>query len=110
MSTTFWLMVCRHRPGLDALRAAHRDAHRAHVASGGGGLARVLVGSATTDEDGASPTGNFGILEAASREAAEAFAAADPYALAGLVETIEITPLSAQFQAHRIDPMTPRAA
>jgi hypothetical protein len=44
--------------------------------------------------DGASPTGNFGILEAA-REAAEAKA---DYALAGLVETIEITPLSAQFR------------
>ena len=110
MSTTFWLMVCRHRPGGDAIRAENRDAHRAHVASGGRGLARVLVGSAITAEDGVSPTGNFGILEAPSREAAEAFAAADPYALAGIVETIEIVPLAAGFQAHRIDPMTPRDA
>lgn len=108
MSTTFWLMVCRHRPGMDEIRAATREAHRAHVASGGGGLARVLVGSAITDEGGSASEGNFGILEAPSREAARAFAEADPYCRAGIVETIEITPLAATFQAHRIDPMTPK--
>lgn len=105
--TAHWLMVCRHRPGLGAVREANRDAHRRHVATGGGGVARVLIGSALLGEDGATPIGNFGVMEAPTREAVAAFAAADPYAVAGLVETVEITALPAQFQAHRIDPMTP---
>jgi uncharacterized protein len=46
------------------------------------------------------------VLEAPSREAAQAFAENDPFALAGLVESIEITALASRFQAHRIDPMT----
>ncbi|WP_246529438.1 YciI family protein [Microvirga zambiensis] len=103
----YWLMTCRHRRDAPALREQHRDAHRQHVASGGGGLVRVLIGSALTEDDGEAPNGNFGILEAPSREAAQAFAESDPYALAGLVEAIEITALASRLQAHRIDPMTP---
>lgn len=102
----YWLMVCRHRPNAADLREQHREAHRQHVATGGGGLAKVLIGSALTEDDGETPTGNFGILEAPSREAARAFAENDPYARAGLVESIEITALASRFQAHRIDPMT----
>jgi uncharacterized protein YciI len=69
-------------------------------------LARVLIGSALTEDDGETPLGNFGVLEAPTREAAEAFARADPLALAGVVETIEVVALASRFQAHRIDPMT----
>ncbi|WP_262296982.1 YciI family protein [Microvirga sesbaniae] len=103
----YWLMICRHRGDAAALREQHREAHRQHVATGGGGLARVLIGSALTEDDGETPHGNFGVLEAPSREAARAFAESDPYALAGIVESIEITALASRFQAHRIDPMTP---
>ena len=102
----YWLMICRQKPGMAELREQHRDGHREHVATGGGGLARVLIGSALTEDDGEAPLGNFGILEAPSREAAQAFAENDPFALAGLVESIEITALASRFQAHRIDPMT----
>jgi uncharacterized protein len=102
----YWLMTCRHKPDAAALREAHRDAHRHHVATGGGGIARVLIGSALTADDGETPIGNFGVLEAATREAAQAFAENDPYARAGLVDSIEIVALASRFQAHRIDPMT----
>jgi hypothetical protein len=86
--------------------------------TGGNGAAKVLVGSALTGDDGETPIGNFGVLEAPSREAAQAFAENDPYALAGLVESIEIVALASRFQAQasRIEPMTrqdsndPRAA
>jgi uncharacterized protein len=104
--TMYWLMTCRHRPDAAALREQHRDAHRQHVLSGGGGIAKVLIGSALTDDDGETPVGNFGVLEAPSREAARAFAENDPYALAGLVDSIEITALASRFQADRINPMT----
>jgi uncharacterized protein YciI len=102
----YWLMICRHRANANDLRERHRDAHREHVATGGGGLAKVLIGSALTEDDGETPIGNFGILEAASREAAMAFAENDPYTRAGLVESIEIIALASRFQANRIDPMT----
>ena len=102
----YWLMTCRHRSDGDDLRQRHREAHRQHVATGGGGVAKVLIGSALTGDDGETPIGNFGVLEAPSREAARRFAETDPYAVAGLVESIEITALASRFQAHRIDPMT----
>lgn len=102
-----WLMICRHRPGMEALRTATREAHRAHVVSGHDGRVRVLIGSALTEDDGATGFGNFGILEAPDRATAVAFAEADPYARAGIVATIEITALATAFQAHRIDPMSP---
>lgn len=102
----YWLMVCRHKPGSAALRDATREAHRAYVASGGDGGARVLTGSAITEDDGETATGNFGVLEAATRQAATDFAWNDPYALAGIVESVEITALASRFQANRIDPLT----
>src|SRR5690349_7153185 len=102
----YWLMICRHKRGMADLREQNREAHRHHVSTGGGGLAKVLIGSAITDDDGETPIGNFGVLEAPSREAAQAFAENDPFDLAGLVEHIEITALASRFQAHRIDPMT----
>ena len=66
----------------------------------------MLIGSALTADDGETPIGNFGVLEAPTREAAQAFAENDPYARADLVESIEIVALASRFQAHRIDPMT----
>ncbi len=71
-------MIFRQKPGTQALREQHRDAHREHVATGGGGLARVLIGSALAEDDGETPIGNFGVLEAPTREAAQAFADNDP--------------------------------
>lgn len=104
----FFLMRCLHHEDQDAARDTHRPSHRAWVQSGGDGLAAVLIGSALVDEGGSS-IGNFGILEAASVEAARAFAEGDPFNRAGIVAAIELTRLPDTFQAARIsDPMTAR--
>lgn len=104
----FFLMRCLHHPGMDARRDALRPAHREWVGSGGGGKVSVLIGAALQDDEGSS-IGNFGILEAASRADAQAFAEGDPFARDGIVADIELTPLPDTFQAHRIaDPMSPR--
>ena len=103
----YFLMVCRHNPDVDALRDELRPKHRDWVKSGGDGLATVLTGSALWDSDGTG-IGNFGILEADSLEKAEAFAHNDPFALGGVVRSVEFTRLADGFQAGRIDPMTQR--
>jgi len=104
----FFLMRCLHHPGMDTARDQHRPAHRAWVQSGGEGLAIVLIGSALLDEAGQS-IGNFGILEAKNAAEARALAEGDPFNRAGIVASIELTPLPATFQAERIsNPMTLR--
>ena len=104
----FFLMRCLHHKGQDAARDTHHPSHRAWVQSGGEGLTAVLIGSALVDEGGSS-IGNFGILEAASLEEAQAFAQGDPFNRAGIVAAIELTQLPDTFQAARIsDPMTQR--
>lgn len=97
----FFLMRCLHHPGRDADRDRLRADHRAWVASGGGGLASVLIGSALLDDTGGG-MGNFGILEAASAANARRFAEGDPFAQGGVVREIEITPLPDSFQQDRI--------
>lgn len=104
----YFLMRCLHHPGMDERRDTIRPDHRGWVGSGGQGLVSVLIGSALVDLDGTS-LGNFGILEARSAEEARRFAEGDPFARAGIVREIEITPLPATFQAARIaEPMSPR--
>ncbi len=102
----YFLMVCRHHDGMDEKREAVRSEHKQWVVSGGEGSAVVLIGSATLGADGKA-NGNFGVLEAKDEASARAFAEGDPYAHAGIVSEIEITPLPDTFQAHRIsEPMT----
>lgn len=104
----FFLMRCLHHPGMAERRDRVRPEHRAWVGSGGQGLVSVLIGSALLGEDGDS-IGNFGILEARSMADAQRFAQGDPFAGAGIVSAIEITPLPDGFQAARIaEPMSPR--
>lgn len=102
----YFLMINRHAQDVAALRDELRPAHRAYVADGGGGTARVLIGSALREHDSDDGTGNFGILEAESLEKARAFAEGDPFHRGGVVEDIELIRLPDTFQAHRIEPMT----
>jgi uncharacterized protein len=99
----YWLMTCRHRVGCEAERAAVRPEHRAYVARGGE-LVKVLIGAPLAADDGEAAIGNFGILDAPNRAAAQAFAEGDPYARAGIVEEIIITALASRFAAERIRP------
>ena len=50
----------------------------------------VVFGGPMLDDDGAM-CGSLIVVQAEDRVAAEAFAAGDPYALAGLFETVTIT-------------------
>jgi uncharacterized protein YciI len=80
-----FLLICRDRPEASGVRLANREAHLAYLkASGVVTLAGPLL------DDAGAMTGSLLAIEVADRAAAQAFAAADPYAQAGLFAAVEI--------------------
>jgi len=80
---------CIDKPGQAATRQANRPAHLDFLKSRGD---TVRFGGPYTSDDGAAMTGSLLVIEVADAAAAQAFAAADPYAKAGLFERVEIRP------------------
>ncbi len=87
-------ITCTDKPASLELRMATRPPHleylKAHEAS------LVLVGP-VLDPEG-KPCGSLLVVDVADRAAAEAFAAGDPYAKAGLFESVVIRPFRAVFK------------
>ncbi len=82
-------LICTDKPGSLSLRKANRPQHVAYLDSLGDTL--VLAGPFTED-DGETSNGSLIVVEAVSREAAEAIAADDPFARIGLFASVEIRP------------------
>jgi uncharacterized protein YciI len=75
------------KPDSLALRAATRETHLGYLDS----IVGVLVaGGAFLNADG-KPIGSLLIVDAPDEAAAQAIAAGDPYAKAGLFETVTVT-------------------
>jgi uncharacterized protein len=79
-------LLCTDKPNALDLRMKVRPDHLAYLE--GLGATLKAAGPFTTDEG--SPIGSLVIVEAADRKAAEAIAANDPYAKAGLFAAVEI--------------------
>ena len=79
------ILICRDKPGHLETRKANRDAHLAYIAKTG----LATFGGPMLDDDGGM-CGSILMLATEDRAAAEAWAAADPYALAGLFASVEI--------------------
>lgn len=84
----FFTLICIDKPDSLALRAATREAHLAYLRAD---PAVVRLGGPFLDEAG-QPTGSMLLIEAEDLAAAQAFAAADPYAQAGLFASVEVKP------------------
>ncbi len=82
-------LICIDKPNSSAVRSAARSEHLAYIEAQKGA---VKIAGPFTSEDGQSMLGSLIILEAANLAAARAFAANDPYALAGLFENVEVKP------------------
>ncbi len=76
------------KPDSLPLRLANRPAHLDHARSIGAAL--FVAGPLLDDND--QPLGSLLIVDMPSGADAAAFAAADPYALAGLFASVTITP------------------
>ena len=81
-------LINTDRPGALELRMATRPAHLAFMAEQ---AAKIVSAGALLDAEG-RPAGTLALLELPDRAAAEAFAAADPYAKAGLFESSVLRP------------------
>jgi len=80
-------IICLDKPGALPLRLATRERHLAYAE----GTGQVRAGGAFLDGEG-QPEGSLIIVEADDLAAAWAFAAADPYAQAGVFASVEVRP------------------
>ena len=78
-------LICKDKPGALQVRLDTRAAHLAHIEASG----VVEMAGPLLDGDGAM-CGSLVILSVDGLAAAQAWAAADPYALAGLFASVEI--------------------
>jgi len=81
------IVHCLDRPGALADRLAHYDAHKAYLATS---PVPMLISGPLVADDGTTMIGSFFLFEAASKEEVAAFNAADPFAKAGIWETVAI--------------------
>ncbi len=78
-------VICRDKPGHEELRKANRDAHLAYLRETG----VVEMAGPFLDAQGAM-TGSLLVLDMPDMAAAEAWAADDPYAKAGLFASVTL--------------------
>lgn len=82
-----FVLECLDKPGALDIRLANRPAHLAYLEAR---LDTIIVAGPLLADDGKTPVGSLLILDLETRAEAEAFAAADPYAQAGLFERVSI--------------------
>ncbi len=83
-----FILLCRDKKDSLALRLKTRPEHLAYAASADVDI--QLAGPIFDDDE--NPAGSLFIITAAKMSDVQSFADADPYALAGLFETVEIRP------------------
>lgn len=79
-------LICKDKPGHLQTRLDNRAAHLEHIRASG----VVEMAGPFLNPEG-QMTGSLVVLEVDTLAAAQAWAAADPYALAGLFESVTIT-------------------
>jgi len=87
-------IVCTDKPGRIELRQSTRPAHLEHLQAHQGNLVEA---GPVLDAEG-KPCGSLLLVDMAGPAEAEAFATADPYAKAGLFESVVIRPYRAVFK------------
>jgi len=80
---------CLDKPGAEHVRLENRNNHLEFIASYGDA---VKIAGPMLSDDGGSMAGSILIAEHESLDAAKEWAALDPYARAGLFESVDIRP------------------
>lgn len=84
----FFVLLCTDKSNSLDLRLKVRADHLAYLAS----LQDKMKTAGPFQDEAGNPCGSMVIIEAANRTEAEAMAAKDPYAIAGLFSSVEIKP------------------
>ena len=79
------VLICRDKPGSLPVRIANRTAHLAHIETSG-----IVEMAGPLLDEADQMCGSLIILQVADLQAAKDWAAADPYGLAGLFESVTI--------------------
>lgn len=79
--------LCKDKLGASDIRMANREAHLAYLAAHEN---KIIAGGPLQTEDASGMIGSLLIIDFATKDEAEAFAANDPYAKAGLFAAVEI--------------------
>lgn len=82
-----FVLYCVDKPDHAQVRADNRPDHLDYLNSK---VDSILIAGPLLAEDGERVRGSLLVIEAADRAGAEAFAAGDPYAKAGLFESVTI--------------------
>ncbi len=80
---------CLDKPNSVDLRLANREAHVAHLKAH---LDHLVSAGPLLAEDGQTMIGSLVIVDFADRAALDAFVENDPYAKAGLFQTVSVRP------------------
>lgn len=80
-----FVLICHDKPGALQVRMDNRPAHLAYIEA----TRVVSLAGPFVDDEGKS-TGSLIVLDVADKAAAEAWAAGDPYAKAGLFESVSV--------------------
>ncbi len=80
-------LIARDKPGALNIRKANRDAHLAYIKATG-----VVSQAGPLLDDEGDMIGSLVILEVEDMAAAQAWANDDPYAKAGLFDSVELIP------------------
>lgn len=79
--------TCIDKPGHQAVRLENRPAHLDFLKAN---AAAVKIAGPFVSDDGSAMLGSLLVIEAEDRAAVEAILAADPYAQAGLFESVTV--------------------
>lgn len=82
-------LYCLDKPGHLQVRLDNRPAHLDYLKAAGD---KLKIGGPILSPDGQSPIGSLLVLDFADQAAAQAFATNDPYAKAGLFQSVAISP------------------
>jgi uncharacterized protein len=85
MTMPLFALICHDSPGYLETRKQNREAHLAYISETG-----VVVQAGPLLDQGGEMCGSLLILDVPDRDAALHWAASDPYALAGLFESVTL--------------------
>jgi len=84
-----FVVHCKDKPGAQQIRLDNRAAHLEFLKAN---LAKVVMAGPVQTEDRQGMVGSVLVLDFADRSDLDAFLAADPYAKAGLFESVTVLP------------------